>query len=290
MPSITLTNLSVGYLRPRRTPLAVLTGLNATLHSGRLTCLVGANGIGKSTLLRTLAAFLPPLDGQILYRSSEDAVPVNLSSLSKNRMARLVSVVLTAKPSVENLTAEQVVALGRSPYTNLWGTLRAADLQKVQWAMHAVGILPLQKRMVHTLSDGERQKVMIAKALAQDTPVMLLDEPTAFLDYHSKVEMLRLLHTLAHQTNKMLLLSTHDLEQALYAADALWVVARTQQQAPATLRVMNKQQQTDHEGNTNIVFLPEAPDDKSPMPVITIGTPTDFERRTHDVLRLLGEA
>ncbi len=290
MPSITLTNLSVGYLRPRRTPLAVLTGLNATLHSGRLTCLVGANGIGKSTLLRTLAAFLPPLDGQILYRSSEDAVPVNLSSLSKNRMARLVSVVLTAKPSVENLTAEQVVALGRSPYTNLWGTLRAADLQKVQWAMHAVGILPLQKRMVHTLSDGERQKVMIAKALAQDTPVMLLDEPTAFLDYHSKVEMLRLLHTLAHQTNKMLLLSTHDLEQALHAADALWVVARTQQQAPATLRVMNKQQQTDHEGNTNIVFLPEAPDDKSPMPVITIGTPADFERRTHDLLRLLGEA
>ena len=290
MPSITLTNLSVGYLRPRRTPLAVLTGLNATLHSGRLTCLVGANGIGKSTLLRTLAAFLPPLDGQILYRSSEDAVPVNLSLLSKNRMARLVSVVLTAKPSVENLTAEQVVALGRSPYTNLWGTLRAADLQKVQWAMHAVGILPLQKRMVHTLSDGERQKVMIAKALAQDTPVMLLDEPTAFLDYHSKVEMLRLLHTLAHQTNKMLLLSTHDLEQALHAADALWVVARTQQQAPATLRVMNKQQQTGHEGNTNIVFLPEAPDDKSPMPVITIGTPADFERRTHDLLRLLGEA
>ena len=290
MPSITLTNLSVGYLRPRRTPLAVLTGLNATLHSGHLTCLVGANGIGKSTLLRTLAAFLPPLDGQILYRSSEDAVPVNLSSLSKNRMARLVSVVLTAKPSVENLTAEQVVALGRSPYTNLWGTLRAADLQKVQWAMHAVGILPLQKRMVHTLSDGERQKVMIAKALAQDTPVMLLDEPTAFLDYHSKVEMLRLLHTLAHQTNKMLLLSTHDLEQALHAADALWVVARTQQQAPATLRVMNKQQQTDHEGNTNIVFLPEAPHDNSPMPVITIGTPTDFERRTHDLLRLLGEA
>ncbi len=290
MPSITLTNLSVGYLRPRRTPLAVLTGLNATLHSGRLTCLVGANGIGKSTLLRTLAAFLPPLDGQILYRSSEDAVPVNLSSLSKNRMARLVSVVLTAKPSVESLTAEQVVALGRSPYTNLWGTLRAADLQKVQWAMHAVGILPLQKRMVHTLSDGERQKVMIAKALAQDTPMMLLDEPTAFLDYHSKVEMLRLLHTLAHQTNKMLLLSTHDLEQALHAADALWVVARTQQQAPATLRVMNKQQQTDHEGNTNIVFLPEAPDDKSPMPAITIGTPTDFERRTHDLLRLLGEA
>ena len=290
MPSITLTNLSVGYLRPRRTPLAVLTGLNATLHSGRLACLVGANGIGKSTLLRTLAAFLPPLDGQILYRSSEDAVPVNLFSLSKNRMARLVSVVLTAKPSVENLTAEQVVALGRSPYTNLWGTLRAADLQKVQWAMHAVGILPLQKRMVHTLSDGERQKVMIAKALAQDTPVMLLDEPTAFLDYHSKVEMLRLLHTLAHQTNKMLLLSIHDLEQALHAADALWVVARTQQQAPATLRVMNKQQQTDHEGNTNIFFLPEAPHDNSPMPAITIGTPADFERRTHDLLRLLGEA
>lgn len=323
MSSITLNNLSVGYQQARRTPIAVLAGLNATLCSGRLTCLVGANGIGKSTLLRTLAAFQPPIAGQMHYYSGEQAAPINLATLSQARLARLVSVVLTAKPSVENLSVEQVVALGRSPYTNIWGTLRAEDHRMVEWAMDVVGITGLRHRLVQTLSDGERQKMMIAKALAQDTPVILLDEPTAFLDYKSKVDVLGLLARLAHETNKMVLLSTHDLEQAVHAADALWVVAKQQlgdsallsdqsdssdrsdksdksdrsdsfdkpnasAQCPhlPRLYVLEKHIHTTEQGH-QLMFQP-SPGTPAPPHLTLIATP-DFEKRTQELLRLLGE-
>lgn len=323
MSSITLSNLSVGYQQTRRTPIAVLAGLNATLCSGRLTCLVGANGIGKSTLLRTLAAFQPPIAGQMHYYSGEQAAPINLATLSQARLARLVSVVLTAKPSVENLSVEQIVALGRSPYTNIWGTLRAEDHRMVAWAMDVVGITGLRHRLVQTLSDGERQKMMIAKALAQDTPVILLDEPTAFLDYKSKVEVLGLLAHLAHETNKMVLLSTHDLEQAVHAADALWVVAKQQlgdgtqlsdqsdssdwsdksdqsdqsdsfdkpnasTQCPhlPMLYVLEKHIRSTEQGH-ELVFQP-SPDTPAP-PQLTLTATPDFEKRTQELLRLLGE-
>ena len=323
MSSITLNNLSVGYQQARRTPTAVLAGLNATLCSGRLTCLVGANGIGKSTLLRTLAAFQPPIAGQIHYYSDEQAAPINLATLSQARLACLVSVVLTAKPSVENLSVEQIVALGRSPYTNIWGTLRAEDHRMVEWAMDVVGITGLRHRLVQTLSDGERQKMMIAKALAQDTPVILLDEPTAFLDYKSKVEVLGLLARLAHETNKMVLLSTHDLEQAVHAADALWVVAKQQlgdgtqscsrsdssdlsdksdqsdrpngHDAPNSsgqchhlpqLYVLEKHIRSTEQGH-QLIFQP-SPDTPAPPQLTLIATP-DFEKRTQELLRLLGE-
>ena len=323
MPSITLRDLSVGYQHPRRTPTTVLAQLNATLHAGQLTCLVGANGIGKSTLLRTLAAFQPPIAGQMHYYSGEQAAPINLATLSQARLARLVSVVLTAKPSVENLSVEQIVALGRSPYTNIWGTLRADDRRMVAWAMDVVGITGLRHRLVQTLSDGERQKMMIAKALAQDTPVILLDEPTAFLDYKSKVEVLDLLARLAHETNKMVLLSTHDLEQAVHAADALWVVAKQQlgdsaqlsEQSDSSdrsdksdqsdqsdsfdkpnastqcphlpmLYVLEKHIRSTEQGH-QLVFQP-SPDTPAP-PQLTLTATPDFEKRTQELLRLLGE-
>jgi len=323
MSSITLRNLSVGYQHPRRTPTTVLAQLNATLHAGQLTCLVGANGIGKSTLLRTLAAFQPPISGQMRYYSDEQAAPINLATLSQARLARLVSVVLTAKPSVENLSVEQIVALGRSPYTNIWGTLRADDRRMVAWAMDVVGITGLRHRLVQTLSDGERQKMMIAKALAQDTPVILLDEPTAFLDYKSKVEVLGLLARLAHETNKMVLLSTHDLEQVVHAADALWVVAKQQlgdgtqlsdqsdssdwsdksdqsdqsdsfdkpnasTQCPhlPMLYVLEKHIRSTEQGH-QLVFQP-SPDTPAP-PQLTLTATPDFEKRTQELLRLLGE-
>lgn len=324
MSSITLRNLSVGYQHPRRTPTTVLAQLNATLHAGQLTCLVGANGIGKSTLLRTLAAFQPPISGQMRYYSDEQAAPINLATLSQARLARLVSVVLTAKPSVENLSVEQIVALGRSPYTNIWGTLRAEDHRMVEWAMDVVAITGLRHRLVQTLSDGERQKMMIAKALAQDTPVILLDEPTAFLDYKSKVEVLGLLARLAHETNKMVLLSTHDLEQVVHAADALWVVAKQQlgdgtqlsdqsdssdwsdksdksdrsdsfdkpnvsAQCPhlPQLYVLDKHIHTTEQGRQQLVFQP-SPETPAP-PQLTLTATPDFEKRTQELLRLLGE-
>jgi len=132
--------------------------------------------------------------------------------------------VLTEKPDIRNMTVEELVGLGRSPYTGFWGTLTQEDKKVVNHSIHLVGIDKLQDRMIQTLSDGERQKVMIAKALAQETPVIYLDEPTAFLDYPSKVEMMQLLFKLSRETDKTIFLSTHDLELALQIADKLWLM------------------------------------------------------------------
>ncbi len=202
---ITLENLSIGYTSKNNRKV-VAEGINATLNDSELTCLIGPNGIGKSTLLRTLSAFQPPLEGSIT-------------------IDRLIGVVLTTKPDVQNITVTELVGLGRSPYTGFWGTLNEKDSEIVEESIAKTGITHLAERMIQTLSDGERQKVMIAKALAQQTPVIYLDEPTAFLDYPSKVDMLMLLRQLAHETGKTIFLSTHDLELALQLADRLWLLS-----------------------------------------------------------------
>ncbi len=204
MSTIELQNLTIGYSEKGNSK-TVAGNINATLRSGCLTCLVGSNGIGKSTLLRTLSAFQPMLSGNIVVDGRR--------------------IVLTGKPDVQNMTVEDIVALGRSPYTGFWGTLDSDDKAVVEESMSLVGITHLRSRMIQTLSDGERQKMMIAKALAQQTPVIFLDEPTAFLDYPSKVEMLQLLRRLSHDTDKIIFLSTHDMELALQIADELWLMA-----------------------------------------------------------------
>ena len=195
-----------------------MKGINAELHKGRLTCLIGANGAGKSTLLRTISAFQPKLGGDIIIRDRK------LESFSREELARLIGVVLTERPSVQHLTARQMVAMGRSPYTGFFGRLSDEDNAVVTESMRMVGIEHLAERMVHSLSDGERQKMMTAKALAQQTDVIFLDEPTAFLDYGSKVDTLQMLHQLCNVEGKTILLSTHDLELALQVADELWVM------------------------------------------------------------------
>ena len=211
--TVRLQQLSIGYGTK-----AVASGINAAIASGQLTCLLGRNGIGKSTLLRTLAAFQPKLGGSILLDDRE------ISTYTDKQLSRIIGVVLTEKPDVQNMTAAEVVALGRSPYTGFWGTLHDEDHQRVAEAMDMVGIAPLGQRHLHTLSDGERQKVMIAKALAQQTPVIYLDEPTAFLDFTSKVEMMQLLRWLARTEQKAVFLSTHDVELALQVADRIWLM------------------------------------------------------------------
>ena len=143
-------------------------------------------------------------------------------------LSRLIGIVLTEKPDVRNMTTEDLVGMGRSPYTGFWGTLTADDRQIAAEAIGMVGIESLRGRMIHTLSDGERQKVMIAKTLAQQTPIIYLDEPTAFLDYPSKVEMMQLLRRLAHEQQKTIFLSTHDVELALQLADRLWLMEPNQ--------------------------------------------------------------
>lgn len=216
---IRLDNLSIGY-RSKKGTKAVASGITATIRSGELTCLIGPNGAGKSTLLRTLAGFLPKAAGTASLRGRD------IGSYKPRELARLVGIVLTEKPDTGCMTVGELVALGRSPYTGFWGSCSDADRRAAARAMADVGIGHLAGRRVATLSDGERQKAMVAKALAQQTPVILLDEPTAFLDFPSKVETMRLLRGIARHTGKVVFMSTHDLDLALQAADTLWLMAR----------------------------------------------------------------
>ena len=216
-PTIQIRSLSTGY-RGKNNVTVVAHDINATIYGGELTCLLGPNGAGKSTLLRTLSAFLPPVSGDIIIMGR------NLHDYSDKELAKVIGVVLTEKTDLRNMTVEDLVGLGRSPYTGFWGTLQEHDRQTVSEAIEMVGITALKDRMVQTLSDGERQKVMIAKALAQETPVIFLDEPTAFLDFPSKVELMQLLHRLSRTTGKTIFLSTHDLDMALQIADTIWLM------------------------------------------------------------------
>lgn len=210
---ITTSHLSIGYGQK-----VLASELNLQLHSGELTCLLGPNGVGKSTLINTLAGYLEPLSGSILVNGQP------LQSFTAQQRAQLVSVVLTDRIQVENLSADRLVALGRAPYTGFWGNLSEEDERIVSESLNMVGMTAFGQRQFTSLSDGEKQKVMIAKAIAQQTSIIILDEPTAFLDYPSKVRTLHLLRQLAHQTGKAILLSTHDMEQSLALADYLWLM------------------------------------------------------------------
>ena len=215
--SIKLSDLCIGY-RVKQDVRVVAKGLTATLQRGQLTCLLGENGVGKSTLLKTLSGFLPKLGGSIQLEGRE------LEAYSENELARTIGIVLTEKPDVHQMTAMELVEMGRAPYTGFWGGLNHDDHEACDEAIRMVGIEALRNRQVRTLSDGERQKVMIAKALAQQTPIIYLDEPTAFLDYPSKVDMLMLLSRVSREARKTVFLSTHDLELALQVADMVWLM------------------------------------------------------------------
>ena len=221
---IQLKDLSIGYQTKHGVKM-VAEQINGTIRSGELTCLLGANGVGKSTLLRTLSAFQPKMAGEIIIEGRE------LSTYTDKELSRRIGVVLTEKPDVRNMSVRELVCLGRSPYTGFWGTYSKEDLRVVNEAIALVGIETLSQRMVHTLSDGERQKMMIAKALAQQTPVIYLDEPTAFLDYPSKVEVLQLLRRISREAGKIIFLSTHDVELALQLADTIWLMNRGEEVA-----------------------------------------------------------
>jgi iron complex transport system ATP-binding protein len=215
--TIEIKNLAIGY-RTKKQVKQVAENLNATIHSGELTCLLGANGVGKSTLLRTLSGFQPKLSGEIFIHNQK------IDSYSGKALSRIIGIVLTERTDVRDMSVTELVGLGRSPHTGFWGKLNASDETIVQATLSLIKIENLADRPVQTLSDGERQKVMIAKALAQETPVIFLDEPTAFLDFQSKVEIMRLLHRLTRLTGKTIFLSTHDLELALQIADKLWLI------------------------------------------------------------------
>lgn len=215
--TIRIENLSIGYPSKNDTK-RVADHICSSIYSGELTCLLGANGVGKSTLLRTLSAFQPKIEGQIFVMGRD------IDAFSDKVLSTTIGVVLTEKCDIRNMSVRELVGMGRSPYTGFWGRLDKEDKKIVEESISLVRIENLASRMVHTLSDGERQKVMIAKALAQQTPVIFLDEPTAFLDFPSKVEIMQLLHRLTRTTDKTIFLSTHDLELALQIADKIWLM------------------------------------------------------------------
>jgi iron complex transport system ATP-binding protein len=213
-PHLAAHALTIGYPTARSNK-PVAGPLDFTLNPGELVALLGPNGAGKSTLLRTLAGLQVPLAGRLTLQGKD------LAALGPAERARQLSIVLTDRVEAGGLTTLELVRLGRHPHTGWLGGLSAHDEERVQAALAATGTTVFSARRVAELSDGERQKVLLARALAQDTPVILLDEPTAHLDLPNRVALLRLLHSLARDTQKAILLSTHELDLALQAADRL---------------------------------------------------------------------
>lgn len=217
-PILHTNALSIGYKQGRKAPVVVAEDIEVSLYPGELVCLIGPNGVGKSTLMRTLAGMQLPLSGGVTLDGEE------VHNLHNMDLARLLSVVLTERVDVGTLSVYALVGLGRYPYTDWSGVLSEDDEKVVRWAVESVGAVDLAHRNVGELSDGERQKVMIARALAQEPAVMLLDEPTAFLDLPRRVEIMQMLRQLVRDTGRTVLLSTHDLDLALRTADRIWLM------------------------------------------------------------------
>jgi iron complex transport system ATP-binding protein len=218
---IELENLSVGYHQSDGSFLEIVTGLNLSAAKGEIVALIGSNGIGKSTLLRSISGFQDYFSGNIKINRK------NLNQLNSKELARVMSFVSTENIQVANMTVFDLVAYGRFPYTNWIGALSENDRQTVQEAIEKVGLKGFENRMTTQISDGERQRAVIARALAQDTPIIILDEPTAYLDVSNKYEIFHLLQMLAKEKEKTVVLSTHDLNIALREVDKLWIITDT---------------------------------------------------------------
>ena len=220
MPVLTAKDLDIGYKRGNQIEKVVSIGLNLELCPGELICLVGPNGSGKSTLLRTITGLQKALAGEVLLHGKP------IESYDNKALAKVISVVLTTPVRVGAMRAYDLVGLGRFPFTDMFDQMREEDHKVVRTALEMAGATPLAERFVHTLSDGERQKVMIARALAQEPSLLMLDEPTAFLDLPGRVSVMQLLRDLAHGHDKAILTSTHDLDLAMRIADRVWLMGR----------------------------------------------------------------
>ncbi len=217
---LALKNLAIGYRPSRKQTKVVAENLSVNLKAGELVCLLGPNGAGKSTLMRTIAGMQPPIGGEVLLGGT------NIHQISSRDLAKKLSVVLTEKITIGTLSAYSLVALGRYPHTNWAGTLTTRDHEIVRQSIEIVGAADLANRNVSELSDGERQKIMVARALAQEPRILILDEITAFLDLPRRVDIMRMLREMTRKTGKAVLLSTHDLDLALRTADKLWLLGK----------------------------------------------------------------
>lgn len=212
-----VTNLSVGYFNGKKSIL-VSENINFNLKQGELIGLVGANGVGKSTLLRSLVGMQPIVSGTILINGK------TLSSLTSLQLATQLSVVLTEAPASKNLTVQELVTLGRQPYTNWMGALSETDKKQVTYALEITDTAKLAHKKCFELSDGQLQRAAIARALAQDTPLILLDEPTTHLDLYHRAYILKLLKQLTSETKKTILFSTHEIDLAIQLSDTMLVM------------------------------------------------------------------
>lgn len=218
--TIELRHLRTGYTERRRS-VVISPDLSLSIRPGEIVMLMGPNGSGKSTLMHTMAGLLPPLAGEVELGEKP------LSSLTMKEVARQLSLVLTERIPAGNMDVWEVVTIGRYPYTGFRGVLSAEDKRICEEALTTCRLTELRERIFDTLSDGEKQRVMIARALAQETPLILLDEPTAHLDLPSRLEVTTMLRTLAHKLGKSILISTHELDLALGWADTIWLLDRS---------------------------------------------------------------
>jgi iron complex transport system ATP-binding protein len=218
MSILTTKNLSIGYSKKGKADI-IQSGLNLQLRTGELVCLIGPNGSGKSTLLRTLTGLQKPLSGETLIDG------IDMNNIKQHQKALMLALVLTDRVDIDNTTVYNLVSLGRHPHSNWWGNVTEEENNIIRKAIEMVHMDHKMHQNINELSDGERQRAMIAKALAQDTPIIMLDEPTAHLDLPNRVEIMLLLHKLAHKTQKAILLSTHELDLALQAADRIWLIS-----------------------------------------------------------------
>ena len=223
-------NLSIGYTSKKEV-LTIASDINISLIKGKLITLIGGNGIGKSTLLRTITAIQTPISGEIKLNNKD------IFSIENSVLAQQQSLVLTDKLPSSNLTVWELIALGRQPYTNWIGTLSDEDYSKIKTAIQLTNIEHLTEKKHYEISDGQLQKVLIARALAQDTDLIILDEPTTHLDLFHKVSVFKLLQKLAHETNKCILFSTHDIDLAIQLSDEMIVMTKekTIQDQPCNL-------------------------------------------------------
>jgi iron complex transport system ATP-binding protein len=218
IPIIETCDLSIGYSKSGKHKTVLNKNINIQLFTGELTALLGPNGAGKSTLLKTLCGFHPPVEGSIRIQGKA------LKNMTNRELSRKVGVVLTEKTNAGGITVRELVSLGRQPYTGFFGRLNKEDEKIIDESIEAAGIVHKTDSYIAELSDGERQKVMIAKVLAQQCPLIILDEPTAFLDVTSKIETMSLLKKLATEQAKAVLLTTHDVEIALQISNTLWLM------------------------------------------------------------------
>ncbi|NOQ27196.1 MAG: ATP-binding cassette domain-containing protein [Bacteroidales bacterium] len=213
-----IENLEIGYPSKKDVNNILFKNINLSGNTGELIALVGKNGIGKSTLLRNIAGLQESIKGDILFFDKHK------ESYSRTEFARMVSFVSTEIVNINNLSVFDLVSLGRFPHTNWFGKLRSDDIIKSKRALEMVSMDSFARKNVNEISDGERQRVMVARTLAQDTQIIALDEPTAFLDLPNKYEIVHLLNKLSKQENKTIIFSTHDLNIAIQEADKIWLM------------------------------------------------------------------